>query len=239
MQWGDAILGRLSVFGDHGDTYSDEPGALLGTVDRVSPLTHITTSPHHDEVRYEAAFENNDITIKAAVKIRLTDGDIPRWTIDLDSTGVDFRVDFVCETAVSGRIIAGMPFDTVVRQASDTNLLPRTIKDESAKIFMGQRELNEVRSFPFQEFVGISNGQQTSAIFAKGVNAYQADDDGTIQITLRRSSEWLAKTGLNNRIGDAGPFFYVPDARCERVTTIELGALSGRLANTIPRFPGA
>jgi hypothetical protein len=37
------------------------------------------------------------------------------------------------------------------------------------------------------------------------------------------------KTGPDNRVGDAGPFFYVPDARCERRITHELavGFLEG------------
>jgi hypothetical protein len=61
-------------------------------------------------------------------------------------------------------------------------------------------------------------------VLAKGLHAYQADENGRITITLRRSVEWLTKSDLQSRVGDAGPFFYVPDARCERVVTHELAA---------------
>ncbi|MEM7333260.1 MAG: hypothetical protein AAF490_14315 [Chloroflexota bacterium] len=236
VQWQDAVLGRLVVIEDHGDTYSDEPGSLLGTVEKQTPLLLFASSLTHDDLTFEASFKNDEISVSATVNIRLADDALPRWTIDLDSTGVNFRVDFVCETAVSGQIFAGMPFDTIERIAADSDLLPRNLEGTDAKIFMGQRELNEVRFFPFHEHVGISNGQKTVAIFARGGNAYQADEQGALRICLRRSSEWLAKSGLNNRIGDAGPFFYVPDARCERKTTLELGVSIGNTAVNSPAF---
>lgn len=236
VQCGDAVLGRLAVFADAGDTYSDETGELLGLLLPTTPLRHIASSAAHDVLWYASAFDNGDISVEATVQIALMDGEMPRWQIDLDSSGVNFRVDFVCETAVSGQIHAGMPFDTVARQPQDSDLLPRDLEDSRAKIFMGQRELNEVRSFPFHEYVGIGNDERTVVVLAKGINAYQADADGTLRIILRRSSEWLTKANLENRIGDAGPFFYVPDARCERVVRHELGVLVGNTAVTSPQF---
>jgi hypothetical protein len=60
---------------------------------------------------------------------------------------------------------------------------------------------------------------------AKGIRAYQADDEGTISLTLRRSVEWLTASDLQYRCGDAGPFMYVPDARCERTVRHEIAVV--------------
>ena len=60
---------------------------------------------------------------------------------------------------------------------------------------------------------------------AKGVCAYQADDEGAISLILRRAVEWLTEPDLEHRAGDAGPVMYVPDARCERTVQHEIAVL--------------
>lgn len=228
--------GQLLVTADEGDTYSDEAGEKLGVLTPTSPLTHTVTSAYHDVVAYQCAFDNGTIRVQANVQLTFMDGEMPRCQIELDSRGTNFRVDFVCQPAIFGTIFAGMPFDVVERPAQDTDFLPAELTGQQAKIFMGQRELNEVRSFPFQEFVGVREGKRSVVVCAKGGSAYQVDAEGTIRIILRRSSEWLTKANLKNRIGDAGPFFYVPDARCERVTKHELALLVANLEMTSPDF---
>ena len=89
-------------------------------------------------------------------------------------------------------------------------------------LLLGQRELNSTTTFPFHDFVAVGDAQQSVAVLAKGVRSYEAQEDGTIAVTLRRSVEWLTEADLKNRMGDAGPFFYVPDARCERTVRHEL-----------------
>ncbi len=145
-----------------------------------------------------------------------------RWAIDLDSQGSALRVEMAFATGAQGAIHAGMPFDVVARPAADTDLLPRAVDDDLARILLGQRELNGVRTFPFHDFVAVGDAQRCVAVLAKGLHAYSAGDDGTLHLTLRRAVEWLTAANLANRIGDAGPFFYVPDARCERTVRHEL-----------------
>jgi hypothetical protein len=46
----------------------------------------------------------------------------------------------------------------------------------------------------------------------------------------------LTRSDLNHRVGDAGPFFYVPDARCERAVTHELATVITDFGVDDPRF---
>jgi hypothetical protein len=116
------------------------------------------------------------------------------------------------------------------RQGTDTDLLPRQLEGELGAILLGQRELNAVRTFPFQDFVALSDGERSAAIFARGLRAYTVVEPGSIRLPLRRSVEWLTRPGLQDRVGDAGPFFYVPGARCERSERHELGFAAGGFA---------
>jgi alpha-mannosidase len=163
---------------------------------------------------------------KVSARLRLTFDPSPliRWQIDLDSRGTDFRVDIVFETGHPGEVYAGMPFDVVRRPTVDRDLLPRRLEGSLAAVLLGQRELGATETFPFQDFLAISDGAASAVVLAKGLHAYQADGKGRLTLTLRRAVEWLTKPDLENRVGDAGPFFYVPDARCERSVTHELAA---------------
>jgi hypothetical protein len=62
---------------------------------------------------------------------------------------------------------------------------------------------------------------------ARGLRAYGAEENGTLRLPLRRSVEWLTRSNLADRVGDAGPFFYVPDARCERQVSHEIAVMVG------------
>jgi hypothetical protein len=97
-------------------------------------------------------------------------------------------------------------------------------------VLLGQRELGTVETFPFQEMLVLSEGGVSAAVFARGLHAYSADAAGTVRLVLSRAVEWLTKGDLENRVGDAGPFFYVPDARAERVVEHELAVAVGGYA---------
>jgi elongation factor P hydroxylase len=75
--------------------------------------------------------------------------------------------------------------------------------------------------------VAITNDQKMTAILAKGTRSYAATESGTITLHLRRAVEWVTEGNLRDRIGDAGPFFYVPDARCERTAQHEVAVAVG------------
>ena len=221
-----AILGRIEVFAEHGDTYSDETGERLGVMKPVGNIKLEQSSPLHKVIRYECAFNQNDLSLKATVRLMIDKSSLLRWQIDLDSKGTDFRLDMVFETGLKGRIFAGMPFDQVERVDEDRDLLPKGLSEDMAKILLGQRELGRVKSFPFHDYVSLTNEQETASVFAKGTHSYCAKA-GRLAITLRRSVEWLTKADLEHRIGDAGPFFYVPDARCERTIRHEIAFVRG------------
>lgn len=228
IQIDDATLGRIVVYADNGDTYSDERGDMLGIRAPTDTFT-LHTNSKQQVIHFPCEWQNNDIHIMADVKIYLDDSPMIRWTIDLDSQGKNFQVDLVFETAQQGTIFAGMPFDIVERNIVDNDLLPRELDADLSTILLGQREIGETRTFPMQEFVGITNQEQTTLIMAKGIYGYQANVDGRISVSLRRSVEWLTEADLAHRVGDAGPFFYVPDARCERTVTHEFGLVMGQL----------
>jgi len=143
--------------------------------------------------------------------------------IDIDSQGTGYVAELFIATGQDGSVFAGMPFDVVEREAADTELFGHEIDAGLARVLMGQREVDEVTTFPFQDFVASFNGSSSVIVHARGLRAYRVDADGAFAIPLRRSIEWLAKTGLQGRAGDAGPSMYVPGARCERTTRHELG----------------
>ena len=234
VQLANGRLGSLIVYAEHGDTYSDETGDQIAVL-QPSSLLKYENRDYEMVVHYDCQFEHEGLVVETAVRIILDGDPLIRWQIDLDSQGTDFRVELIFDTGITGQVLAGMPFDVVQRPFADTDLLSRDVGDDLAKIFMGQRELNEVRSFPFHDFVAIEGegetaSGKTAAVFAKGINSYRAYEDGRLAITLRRSMEWVTKGNLANRIGDAGPFFYVPDAHCERLVRHELAFTAGDFA---------
>lgn len=227
LHMGEAILGRLVIWEEQGDTYSDERGARLGDCQMTATPIIEQQSDVHCVVSYPCSFGADDITITAAVRLHFDQSPLVRWSIDLDSQGSNFSVDMVFATNQRGPVRAGMPFDIVQRPAVDSDLLPREVDPVLTKILLGQRELGEVRTFPFHDLVSITGETETALILAKGIYAYQAHEDGQMAVTLRRSVEWLTEANLEHRIGDAGPFFYVPDARCERQVRHELAVAIG------------
>ncbi len=223
-------LGRLIVSAELGDTYSEEIGDPLGEIQVTSALTVVERSEEHAVVAYDGKWASEDRYVTVGVRLHFDGSPLIRWTVDLDSRGTDLRVDLIFETSKQGDIFAGMPFDVVQRPAVDDDLLPRELPSELADVLLGQRELGVVSTFPFHDFVALSDENGSVAVLSKGTRAYAADEQGTLKLALRRSVEWLTKAGLKDRIGDAGPFFYVPDARCERSVRHEVAVAFGDFA---------
>ena len=216
----------LQVFREAGDTYSDETKEPLPTLGSRMP-PQFSSDGNNSYLKFTEKYWHQGKTIDANVTVTLNSSRLMHWEIELDTTGVDFCVKLEYRSGIAGEIYAGMPFDVVARDSADTDLLPRKVEGPLTNILLGQRELNTVTTFPFQEYLVVSDGERSAAIFAKGINAYEADENGTISLTLRRSIEWLTKTNLENRIGDAGPFLYVPSARCERSVKHEVAFAFG------------
>jgi alpha-mannosidase len=222
VQVEEAMLGALSVSAEHGDAYSSESGRFLGTLKPAGPLWIEAESPYLARLRLDCSAAWEGVKVSATVRLLFDRSPLIRWQIDLDTRGTDFRVDMVFEMGLAGQIYAGMPFDTVERMPFDEDNLPRQLDDHLATVLVGQRELGTIKTFPFQGYLVLSDGKTSAALFAKGLNAYQANAGGGFTIPMTRAVEWLTKPDLEHRIGDAGPSFYVPDARGERKVTHEL-----------------
>ena len=222
VRLGKGVLGTLLVYQEHGDTYSEEVGPLLGTLESEGHVMVEEESEEHAVLSFPCSLSWQGGWVSALVRLTFDRSPLLRWQVELEGRGVNYRVEMVFETGLTGQFYAGMPFDRVSRTAADLDLLPRDLDGELASILTGQRELGEVSSFPFHEYVVISDGSATRAVFAKGLHAYRAGEDGNVSVPLLRAVEWLAKPDLPGRSGDAGPSFYVPDARCERRVTHEL-----------------
>ena len=227
VQMGDQQFGRFQVWTEQGDTYSSELGELLGELRPLTPLTLVETSVHHAVLAFTSGWQNDQVQVTAAIRLYVDDSPLVRWQIDLDSRGTDLRVELVFATGQPGAVFAGMPFDVVQRPVADTDLLPRQLPAALGNVLLGQRELGSVTTFPLHEFVALAAEDRCTAVLAKGIHAYTATESGTVSLTLRRAVEWLTKAGLRDREGDAGPFFYVPDGRCERIVRHEIAVAVG------------
>jgi hypothetical protein len=111
LHLGAARLGRLQIYAEHGDAYSEQAGALLGTLQADGPLTVEQESESHAVVRYEGVWQDGAASVWAAVHVHFDRSPLVRWQVELDSRGTDLRVEMVFATAQHGAIWAGMPFD--------------------------------------------------------------------------------------------------------------------------------
>jgi alpha-mannosidase len=227
---GEATLGALVVWTERGDAYSDERGECLGSIRPSSPLTIEQRSARHCVVGFRGEWQRGEARATAGVRLHFDGSPAIRWQVDLETRGTDLRVEICFETALMGDVAAGMPFDVVQRSVVDRDLLPRALPASLDRVLMGQREVGAVSTFPCHDFVATSDGRATVAILAKGIHAYTADEAGQICLPLQRAVEWLTRADLAGRVGDAGPFFYVPDARGERAVRHELAVAVGRFA---------
>ena len=219
----DALV-RLLVRADAGDTYSSEPGDVLGELTVDGPIELVDVSALDRTVRLPMSFTDGNVSVRATVDARFDDGPLIDFTMTIDSDGTGFRVDAEFATGISASTaMVSMPFDVVERDHDDVDLFGHDVDPAMAAILMGQRETGRVTEFPFHDFVALTNDGRTAAVLAKGIRSYQSTADGQITVTLRRAAEWLALTDLQLRSGDAGPMMYVPGARSEREVTHRIG----------------
>ncbi len=229
-------FGEIIVSKEAGDTYSDETLAIIGKIEPSGPLKLGAQATDYAELTYDGRLELEDGHVTATVQFTFDPSPIVGVKVDLDSRGTNFHVEMKMEHGPEGDIWAGMPFDRVKRPVNDTDLLPRELDEGLSKIMMGQRELNIMNTYPMHGFVGRVGQEKSAVVFSRGIRSYRSFEDGAINISLRRSVEWVTEGNLTNRIGDAGPFFYVPDARCERQITHTMGVYVGSISPSDDSF---
>lgn len=216
--------GGLLLERDAGDTYNadpepfdEEPVATIKSVRLVEERGEYARIALLREVAHE------DVLITTRESIFMSRGPVLEWNLSVDSWGADYRLRFTYETGdASSGVFAKMPFDICRRPREDTDYFEDDLPQALRPVLLAAREVGSVSDFPFQGFVALSDGNTTQAVFAKGLREYEVDETGRISITLKRSVEWLAKSELRTRVGDAGPYMCVPAARDERSTQFEL-----------------
>ncbi|MEM7344808.1 MAG: hypothetical protein AAF485_11240 [Chloroflexota bacterium] len=217
-------VGQLMLDRDAGDTYNADPEPF--TESPTITITSLQLLETHDEyarIQLERQVTHQDILVTTVEELFLSQSPLVEWTLSLDSRGNEYRLRFAYQTGnTTSDVFAKMPYDITQRPRRDANYFGRDIPKALRPILLAARELDGVSEFPFHGFVALSTNNKTQAVFAKGLREYEVDDDGTIFVPLNRSVSWLAKQNLRTRIGDAGPYMYVPSAKGERQTRIEL-----------------
>lgn len=221
---GSMRLGYFEFHEDYGDSYSGESsGQGFRIYPHLKPKI-IEKSEKHIAISFKCEFEKKGREIDLDVKVFMDPSPIIKWMVEIDSIGVDFNINAVFDLAENyDSLQVGMPFDIVHRSCEDTNLLPREVSSELKRILLGQRDLIKINKFPFHDFIVLSKDKTVKVVFARGIREYQADKGGKVRITLRRSTEWMAKQNLEHRLGDAASIMYIPEARCERRVVHRLG----------------
>lgn len=224
-----SIEGALGIFGhlvarhEDGDTYWDEPRGDVANLKVDGPMIILYQTEHFAQVSFAASIKTDTYAVKADIFITFDDSALIKWKIKLNSTGKGYSLLFRNTYKEKlEKIQVGMQFDIVERDLEDHNLLGRDLPEEFDSILVGQRDMYRTFTFPFHSYISpVKNGTNVH-VLAKGIKAYQTENLQHIDIVLNRSVDWLMKTGEHlYHSGDAGPKFYVPDARCQRETTIE------------------
>ncbi|NOX63057.1 MAG: hypothetical protein GXP42_14110, partial [Chloroflexi bacterium] len=140
----DAGLGQLVVMEEVGDAYSDEAGEWCEVCKPDGSLRLVEQGPFHAVLAYETTLRIKGIFVSAAVRLIFDDSPLIRWLVELDSRGVNFRVEMRFETGHDGVIRAGMPFDRVERPWLDDDFLPRELDEPLNSVLLGQREVEAV-----------------------------------------------------------------------------------------------
>jgi len=95
------------------------------------------------------------------------------------------------------------------------------------RLLIGARECEKEYTFPMKDFVAITDNSKIFSVMTRGLSEYEVRGN-TLFITLLRAVEWIARSNLKTRIGDAGPAMYTPDAQCLREMRYEIGIFAGK-----------
>ncbi len=215
------ITGVLKLERELGDSYSTDAEDLDFSVNLLK--IYVEKAGHrHKIVRLQRIVKTRGVQIKTEEKIVFDESPLVKWYIKADLRGKNYLLSFVTKTFDSdSKILAKMPFEIVERKRVDRDLFDLDAGYELNSLLLAAREVGSVKKFPFQGFVALSS-DKTVALMGKGIYQYEVSEKGEISIDLVRSVEWIAKSKVKGRTGDAGPFIYVPDAKCEGKMSFEL-----------------
>lgn len=221
LKLNDTLVGILNLEKELGDSYS----TYTEDMDFSSQLLNMKVEKageNHKVVRLERFLRAEGVSIKTKEKIIFDGSPLVKWRIAAELEGKNYVLSFVTKTFdEESKVFAKMPFEVVERERIDTDLLDEDVEPSLRSVLLAAREVGSIKKFPFHGFVALC-GEKTKAIMAKGVHQYEIDSKGDVKIDLVRSVEWIAKSDVKGRTGDAGPLMYIDDAKCEGTLTFEL-----------------
>jgi len=202
---------------DKGDTYSD--GFAEGLP--LLPSSLAITGRSDDGVVVRQRWESEQVGLE--IEYLCTSLPTVELRTFIDGRGCDYALLLRLEG--EGQVIAGMPFDRVRRDDLIAYEEPRGAIEP---FLVAAREVGECRTFPCKDLVGLEQGDVTCALFPRGIYAYTTHGPGRgAGVVLQRAVEWIARSDVPGRVGDAGPAMYVPGARCQRIMELEVGLYLG------------
>lgn len=223
------VFGQFVLRDEAGDTYWDEPRGEVSEIKVAGKLVVEQETDTWAKVSYNAQFTAADRTVSAKIVITFDDSALLKWQITLLTSGTGYSVLFRQNYKQKlSKLHVGMPFDNVERPFVDTNLLDAKLSPELAAVLneSSQRDLVQTFTFPFHDYISPVGSNSKVHLLAKGLRAYQTEGSGTIDIVLSRPVDWLMKPSVHHfHSGDAGPKYYVPDARSQREVTIDCALL--------------
>jgi|GEM_PF-918548 len=225
----DGSFGQLVIREEAGDTYWDEPRGDVSALTVDGPLTVSNEAGTFTQVSFDAHASFGSASVSAHVMLTFDASATVKWNITLNTTGTGYTVILRHAYASNPeKLRVGMQFDDVERSFQDTNLLGAKLDPglRDAINESSQRDLVQTFTFPFHTYISPVLPSNKVHILAKSLHAYQTEKPGNVDIVLSRPVEWLMKpTHHKYHSGDAGPKYYVPDARSQRETTIECALL--------------
>jgi mannosylglycerate hydrolase len=141
----------------------------------------------------------------------------PRVDIEtvINNTAKDHRLRVLFPTSLETDCsYAEEPFD-VAKFPLEPEAPPEEIPERLRKLVIAGRNTVPVATYPFRNFVTVSDGEKGLAVLSKGLTEYEVlEDKRTIALTLLRAVGWLARDDLLTREGDVGPQIFTPEAQC-------------------------
>lgn len=235
-------IGMLEDTADAGDEYNHSPLAgekPLTTEEQEAFAECIEDGPLRKvlHIRYvlrlpealnegRTARSNVFRSLPVETWVTLAQGDpVISFTTSLRNTCKDHRLRALFPTDIrSESSYAQTQFDVTRHEikppAFDNDHIPKNV----ARVIIGARENVPITQFPQRDFAAVSDGRTTAAVLNRGLPEYEVlPEHTTIALTLFRAQEWLARSDLRTRVGDAGPQILVPDAQCLREMTFHYG----------------
>ncbi len=215
---------------DNGDTYTFCPGASepstgSGGATRAGAPSRVRVLARGPLVAaVEARWELPVATLRVVASIH-ADSSSARFTVEVDSTGTDYRLRLRSASGVArATALAGGAFGADEREplpAVDRGAFPLE---------------TPVATAPAHRYVAVAGDTRGLALFAPGFFEYEHTGDGDLLFTALRAVGQLSRADLSTRPGHAGWPTDTPLAQCRGLDRFQVALRP--LAGTVARHHG-